>query len=55
MSGAADPQSAVRAVNAQLAYDYDAMPYVPEPEPLLDLERVFGLAAVYGVARDPTR
>jgi SAM-dependent methyltransferase len=55
MSGALDPQSAARAVNARLAYDYDAMPYLPEPEPLLDLERIFGLAAVYGLARDPTR
>jgi SAM-dependent methyltransferase len=43
-------ESAARTVNLRAAGNYDAMPYVPDPEPLLDLDRAFGLAAVYGFA-----
>ena len=39
-----------RAAGAGLAADYDAVPYVPGVEPQLDLERILGLAAVYGAA-----
>ena len=44
---APDVQSA-RAFNRRTAANYDAVPYTPQPEPMLDLERAFGLAALYG-------
>lgn len=37
-----------RAANRRLAQAYDTLPYLPQAEPLLDLERLFGLAALYG-------
>jgi ubiquinone/menaquinone biosynthesis C-methylase UbiE len=48
-----DSGSAVRTANQRLAAHYDAMPYVPEPEPMLDLARVWGLSALYGLERPP--
>ena len=45
-----DSHGAARASNTRLADDYDAMPYAPQAEPMLDLERVFGLAAIHGAA-----
>ena len=43
-----DGAEAARAFNRRTADDYDAVLYTPQPEPMLDLERVFGLAALYG-------
>ena len=39
---------AARAFNAQTAERYDSVAYAPAPEPMLDLERLFGLGVLYG-------
>jgi len=39
---------AARAFNARTAERYDATAYVPAADPMLDLERVIGLGALYG-------
>lgn len=42
-----------RAVNAAIARNYDALVYDPQPNALLDPDRVCGLAAMFGSVRDP--
>jgi SAM-dependent methyltransferase len=39
---------AARAFNARAAERYDALAYAPQPEPMLDLEKVLGLGLLYG-------
>src|SRR5690606_20693950 len=48
-----DALAAARAFNAQVAGQYDALAYEPVPEPLLDPDRVLGMAALYGCAPPP--
>jgi SAM-dependent methyltransferase len=41
-------EEAARTFNRRTAERYDAEPYAPQPEPMLDLERTLGLACLYG-------